>query len=382
VTSLLFAGVASAADGGDQARRAEAKTLLSQGAEAFAKGDYESAWLHFVHAHELVPSPKIYFNIGQALLKMGRRAEAAEALDAFLVSTATDAKTEFAKKQEATESLDRLSKELAKVTLEVTPENAQVTVDERRVISGPVYLLLEPSEHVFEASASGFQTQRSTVVTTSAGRTGTVVRLHLVPGTAQALTPPQSANAPVATAPIVTTLPQGPAPAAPLVPPPSTKPAEAPRPPMATVVEVPPAVTAPPPATSKTLVAQTDSVVAPSAPAASVTKADAGPSRVPAYVMWGAGGALAVGGLVFGLKALSLAKTIGAGNNGLGQCSNSKDTATYGADCGQWNTDADLADAFWAGAALGAVGGTAYFVLAPTFGASGSGGEVGIGGRF
>src|ERR1700722_8806942 len=64
---------------GDAAQLSEAKALLTLGADAYNKGDYQSAWQHFVNAPELYRSPKIYFNIAQALVHLGRRAEAAEA---------------------------------------------------------------------------------------------------------------------------------------------------------------------------------------------------------------------------------------------------------------------------------------------------------------
>ena len=49
-------------------------------------------------------APLSQFNIGQALLKMDRKAEAAEAFDAFLVSTATDAKITASRRKPTTTS--------------------------------------------------------------------------------------------------------------------------------------------------------------------------------------------------------------------------------------------------------------------------------------
>ncbi len=64
--------------------KAEAQARMDAGSLFYRQGDFEGALAKFNEAHALFPSPKIYFNIGQALRKLDRLEAAVEAFERFL----------------------------------------------------------------------------------------------------------------------------------------------------------------------------------------------------------------------------------------------------------------------------------------------------------
>jgi len=88
--ATLATRVAQAAPAGSNNPKAAAKKKLVEGAELLKRREFQAALEHFQSAYELLPSPKIHYNIGLAYMGLGRNAEALEAFHAFL-SEATDA---------------------------------------------------------------------------------------------------------------------------------------------------------------------------------------------------------------------------------------------------------------------------------------------------
>ena len=68
----------------DAQAKAHAQGLLSEGTAAYGRGDYATALDKFTAAYEIFPSPKLWFNIGQANRDLGRPVEAVAAFDRFL----------------------------------------------------------------------------------------------------------------------------------------------------------------------------------------------------------------------------------------------------------------------------------------------------------
>ena len=99
-----------------------------------------------------------------------------------------------------------------------------------------------------------------------------------------------------------------------------------------------------------------------------------GPSRTPAYLALGAAGALALGGIV---AALATRSTYAAAQSCYQRPATP--TATCRANDSSLKWSGPLADGLFAGAIVAGAAST-YFFLRPTS-ASGSGGEVGIGGK-
>jgi hypothetical protein len=127
VTSLFLACLLGAPVAGAQpvsVDRGDARALLQSGLKLFAAGDYLGALAVFRTAHERVPSPKILLNIGTTLLKLDRKAEAANTYQRYLDTAEGDP----AKRAEVTRVLKDLDRELGIVVITIDPEDAEVNV--------------------------------------------------------------------------------------------------------------------------------------------------------------------------------------------------------------------------------------------------------------
>lgn len=85
VTPMLTAPAADAAPKKiSKADDAKARTLYKDGDKAYAEGDYEKALALFQEAYALSERPLLQYNIGNALERLGRPGEAADALEKYL----------------------------------------------------------------------------------------------------------------------------------------------------------------------------------------------------------------------------------------------------------------------------------------------------------
>ncbi len=72
----------------DPARKVAARAKLVDGGKLLEVGEFQQALSAFQEAYALYPSPKIQYDLALAYQGMGRSADAIDALDAFLASTA------------------------------------------------------------------------------------------------------------------------------------------------------------------------------------------------------------------------------------------------------------------------------------------------------
>jgi tetratricopeptide (TPR) repeat protein len=93
LVALLALGLASAAGNAHAQPKpdkptaeAHAKELFAKGDAAYAEGRYEEALAAFQEAYALSNRPQLLFNISNALERLGRYAEAVEALEKYLAS--------------------------------------------------------------------------------------------------------------------------------------------------------------------------------------------------------------------------------------------------------------------------------------------------------
>jgi hypothetical protein len=106
--------------------KGSAKALLQSGLKLFTDKDYLGALAVFTEAYGRFPSPNILLNIGTTLLKLDRKAEAANAYQRF-VDTADAASDKLA---EVTKVLAELDTELGILEISVSPEDAEVRAGE------------------------------------------------------------------------------------------------------------------------------------------------------------------------------------------------------------------------------------------------------------
>jgi tetratricopeptide (TPR) repeat protein len=144
--------VQSTSDGPAKAR---AQALLSEGTAAYGRGDYASALDKFTAAYKIFPSPKLWFNIGQANRDLGRPVEAVEAFDRFLTE-AGDAPTETV--TEARRSAAELKTKLGQIQITCMTDGAEITVDGKQVGSAPLGNMVwtTPGRHQVAAQQAGF----------------------------------------------------------------------------------------------------------------------------------------------------------------------------------------------------------------------------------
>jgi hypothetical protein len=178
IAALFALGLALTVVGGPRTARAQhaapgsrqrAGQLVDEGVKRFQAGDFDAALERFRAAYDAFPSPKIYLNIGEALRRLGREAEAAEAYAKFLSETAEARDVGDAKRRLALNALDELSRRLARLRLEVEPSSAAIQIDGQPFTppSGRG-AFVSPGRHRLSGSAPGRQ-DRSLEITLTAG---------------------------------------------------------------------------------------------------------------------------------------------------------------------------------------------------------------------
>jgi tetratricopeptide (TPR) repeat protein len=157
-------GRAQPAAGGAPASGAaieQARERFKRGAEAYQAGRYQEAIDLFLQADRLASSPAFAFNVGVAYEDMGDAAHALRWLRVYL-RRAPDASD----RAEVAQHIARLeaavqAKGLQQVTVESTPEAAELLVDGRSVGVTPWTGELAPGTHTVAARLRGFQNAES-----------------------------------------------------------------------------------------------------------------------------------------------------------------------------------------------------------------------------
>ncbi len=162
----------AAAEPIDAQAKARAQGLLSEGTTAYGRGDYAAALDKFTAAYKIFPSPKLWFNIGQANRDLGRPVEAVEAFDRFL-RDAGDAPPETL--AEARRSAAELKTKLGQIQVSCAVDGTEITVDGKQVGSTPLGEMLwtTPGRHQVAAQHAGYAPAIEDVVVTT-GKIATV----------------------------------------------------------------------------------------------------------------------------------------------------------------------------------------------------------------
>jgi len=138
------------AQGSVEAARAEARRSLQDGAKRFEEGDYAGALARFEEAYRHFPSPRFFYNMGQAQRQLARDVEALESFERFLKespdapATARDA---------AQNSVLELQAQIGTLEVSANVAGAEVAIDGRsfgltprgpiRVAPGPHQIVVE-----------------------------------------------------------------------------------------------------------------------------------------------------------------------------------------------------------------------------------------------
>jgi PEGA domain len=133
VMAVFCIGAGPALAQGEVAR-SRARALLQQGGQLYESGDYAGALEKFEAAYKLVPSPKLFFNMGQAYRGLARPVAGIEAFERF-VAEARDASPSL--RAEAQELIAALSRQVGELRIVASVEGASIFVDGRDSGSTP-----------------------------------------------------------------------------------------------------------------------------------------------------------------------------------------------------------------------------------------------------
>jgi hypothetical protein len=104
------------------ADKIDAKSLMQSGLKLYAAQDYLGALAVFRTAYTRFPSAKILINIGTTLIKLGRKADAANTYQRYLDAPDADP----AKRAEVTRAIAELDQAVGRLELTVTPADAEL----------------------------------------------------------------------------------------------------------------------------------------------------------------------------------------------------------------------------------------------------------------
>lgn len=194
-------GVVSPAVAQSDEQRAGARTLATEGAQAFNEGRYKDAVDLFGKAESLVHAPPHLLFMARAHAKLGQYVKAREAyLKIVKEPLAPNAPQAFRDAQAAAEE-ERKQVEPHIGRLKVTVEGAEGAKDLAVAVNGqpfPVVMLgvpqpMDPGEHTVTATATGFKGAPTSVSLKDAGSAAVVVRMEVD----RSVPPPEATPAPV-----------------------------------------------------------------------------------------------------------------------------------------------------------------------------------------
>lgn len=167
LAALVIVGLAGPARADS---RSDARDRLEEGSALYRKGDYAGALRKFEEAQALYASPKIYFNLGQALNRLGRHAAAVDAFEKFLAE-APDAAGD--RRRDAEALLYELRPRVGYVRVIAEPKS-EIAVDGQTVGVAPLNrtIPLDPGRtHQVTARAKGARIGHVGNVEVTAGQT-------------------------------------------------------------------------------------------------------------------------------------------------------------------------------------------------------------------
>lgn len=166
----------------DPETRDKARELFEQGVSYASQERWGEALEYFRRSRALVQRPSTLFNIGVALLRLGRPTEALRALDDYLRTA--DPQGDAERRAEARRMLEVALQSTARLTVGVEPPAAEVRVDGERVPGEGATreVQLDPGDHRIEASADGYEPVEREVSVLPGERRTTRLQLEVAPG--------------------------------------------------------------------------------------------------------------------------------------------------------------------------------------------------------
>ncbi|KYF75558.1 hypothetical protein BE17_07805 [Sorangium cellulosum] len=183
VAIALLAPVAGAQQASPQAAAQEsdaltdkARELFEDGVKSAKAGKWSDAHASFLAAWGIKPHYQIASNLGVASLKVGRPRDAAQYLSLYLREAPA---TKVQERERAEASLKEARAQVTAITVQVTPEGAEVTVDGTTVGQAPLVdpVFLDPGKHDVGVKLEGYVPEARVIEATAGGTE--MIRLQL-----------------------------------------------------------------------------------------------------------------------------------------------------------------------------------------------------------
>ena len=171
VASQLVAGVAFAAPGDDAPGQRDARDRYTEGAAAYEKGEYETAYVKFSQAFTVWKVQATRWNLAKAAMKTGRQLEAIPLLEQLL----DDATLSAGDRGKVEGDLAAAKKAVGEIAV-VAPPGASVSMDTTGVGSAPLRhpLAVQPGTHVVMITTKDPEKKQERQVRVLAGESVTV----------------------------------------------------------------------------------------------------------------------------------------------------------------------------------------------------------------
>jgi hypothetical protein len=173
---VLGLGLTSASAFAQEDREA-ARAEFERGRSAFEAGAFREALDHFQEAYRLAPHPNVRVNIANCYDQLDRPIEALVHFEHFL--TEADHPPP-AQRREVESAIARLRQRVGALTLQITPDGAQITIDgtetRRAPVAEPVRVVA--GSHNVVVELEGYRTERQTIVVEGGGTARLALRLQ------------------------------------------------------------------------------------------------------------------------------------------------------------------------------------------------------------
>ncbi len=154
--ALLSTQIAVASAQPDDAAKAEASKRFQKGVELYQAGDIRAALIEFRRAYRIAPTYHLLYNIGQASAELRDYVEAYNSFSQYLREGAAEVNSE--RRATVEREISRLEGYLARLTLEVSEADAEISVDGSVVGRSPLSkaLLVSAGRRRVVVSKAGF----------------------------------------------------------------------------------------------------------------------------------------------------------------------------------------------------------------------------------
>jgi hypothetical protein len=160
--------------------QAQADRYFKSGVQLFKEAKFSEALAEFMRAYEIAPHPLVLYNIAACHRELSHYGDAVQYYERFLAEG--KGQVPAARLTAAQTELDSILARIARVTVTVSPDGAQVTVDGNPIPAlQKMPLIMPPGEHKLAATATGHKGVERTVKVASGDELAVELTLDALP---------------------------------------------------------------------------------------------------------------------------------------------------------------------------------------------------------